>query len=70
MNYPNYNALTDDDLARQLECEGYVLHYNDNDELELFSFRGGHPTIRPYREESTVETFDSVEAAHRYVFGL
>jgi hypothetical protein len=68
--HTNYNALTDSDLREQLGWEHYVLHYNDDDMLELFTFRGGHPTIYPYREESTGEVFDSVQEAHRYVFTL
>jgi hypothetical protein len=67
---PNYNALTDSDLRLALEWEKYVLHYNDADELELFTFSGGYPTTRPYKEESTGETFDSVAEAHRWVFTL
>jgi hypothetical protein len=66
----NYNALTDTDLKEQLVWENYILRYNDNDDLELFTFRGGHPTVYPYQEESTGETFDSVQAAHKWVFSL
>jgi hypothetical protein len=64
----NYNALTDSDLHQELEWEGYVLRYNETDELELFTFSGGYQTTRPYQEQSTGETFDCVQAAHRYVF--
>jgi len=64
----NYNALTDNDLRDQLEWEGYLLHYNDNDDLELFSFTGSRHVLGRYCEKSTGETFDSVQAAHRYVF--
>ena len=70
MNRTNYHALTDTDLKEQLAWEHYILRDNDNDDLELFSFRGGHPTVYPYTEESTGEIFDSVEQAHRYVFTL
>jgi hypothetical protein len=70
MNCPNYNALTDDDLRRQLEWEGYFLRCNADDRLELIEFGGGSQTIPPYWERSTGETFDSVQAAHRYVFIL
>ena len=70
MNPTNYNALTDTDLKEQLAWKHYVLRYNDNDDLELFSFRGGHPTVYPYTEESTGETFNSVAEAHRYIFDL
>lgn len=70
MNHTNYNALTDTDLKEQLAREHCILRYNDNDELELLTFTGGHPTTRPYKEELTGEVFGSVAEAHRYVFTL
>jgi hypothetical protein len=69
MNWPNYNALTDEDLRQQLEGEGYELRYNDHDLLELFEVGGGYQTAIPYWEKSTNNTFDSVYAAHRWFFG-
>jgi hypothetical protein len=70
MNKTNYDALTETDLEEQLEWEHYVLHYNDNEDLELFTFRGGYPTVYPYQEQSTGEVFDSVQEAHKWVFTL
>jgi hypothetical protein len=69
-NNTNYNALTDSDLRLQLEWNGYLLHYNDADRLELFSFTGSRQVLGRYLEKSTGETFDSVQAAHRYVFSI
>ena len=55
-------------LSRELEYQGYLLRYNDNDKLELFEFGGGGQCLAPYWERSTGEIFDSLPAAHKYVF--
>jgi hypothetical protein len=45
------------------------VRYNDNDELELFEVGGVYRTTIPYRERSIGNTFESVSAAHHWVFG-
>jgi hypothetical protein len=63
-----YDARINDDLRRELEAEGYLVRYNDNDDLELIEFGGGYRRLNAYWERPTGEIFDSVQAAHRYVF--
>jgi hypothetical protein len=63
-----YDARTDEDLRLELESEGYLVRWNDDDVLELFEFGGGYGYMTPYWEKSTGELFDCVQAAHRYVF--
>jgi hypothetical protein len=63
-----YDARTDEDLRLELESEGYLVRWNDEDELELFEFGGGYAYATPSLEKSTGEIFDCVQAAHRYVF--
>jgi hypothetical protein len=55
-------------LRSELESEGYLLRYNDADQLELIEFGGGYRTTLPYWERSTGNTFDSVWASHNWVF--
>jgi len=63
-----YDARCDDCLKLELESEGFLVRYNEADELELFEFGGGYQYTTPYWERSTGEFFDSVTAAHKYVF--
>lgn len=59
----------DEKLLRDLDAEHYLLRRNQDDKLELFLYRGGYATINPYVEESTGEAFESIDDAHKWVFG-